>query len=129
MDTKTFPIQVERGADPHPLRVPWDVAELAYSVYAGKYGTSQSLERLAQRGGFAPSEMDIFVPDWRTRCDLVQWLRGQVKRLRKTLAEIADLPTHCGGGCGEGCCGCIQRAIGRADQALEEKCERDATPA
>lgn len=67
-DRKMFPIQTERGAPPHPLLIPWHIAELAYSVYASRYGTSQSLERLAERGGFGPSEMDIFLPDWRDRC-------------------------------------------------------------
>lgn len=67
--TETFPIQSERGAAAHPLRVPWEVAELAYSMYTGRHGKGQSLERLAERGGFAPSEMDEFVPDWRERCE------------------------------------------------------------
>lgn len=64
-----FPIQTERGAKPHPLKVPWSVAERAYSVYAAKNGTSQSLEVLARRGGFAPSEMDVLYPQWREAAD------------------------------------------------------------
>ena len=68
MSDKQFPIQLERNAAPHPLTIPWSIAELAYSVYASKYGNSQSLERLAERGGFAPSEMDEFLPDWRLQC-------------------------------------------------------------
>ena len=68
MSEELFPIQAERGAEPHPMKVPWHIAELAYSVYAAKYGQEQSLERMAERGGFAPSEMDMFLPDWRERC-------------------------------------------------------------
>lgn len=71
---RTFPIQSERGAAPHPIRISWETAELAYSVYSGMYGRGQSLERLAERGGFGPSEMDTFLPDWRTRESLLaQW--------------------------------------------------------
>ena len=67
---RTFPIQRgERGVKPHPTHIPWHIAELAYSVYSARYGTSQSLERLADRGGFGPEEMDMFLPDWRERCD------------------------------------------------------------
>lgn len=66
---RLFPIQSERGAKPHPLRIPWHIAELAYSVYSGRYGRGQSLERLAERGGFGPGEMDMFLPDWRERCE------------------------------------------------------------
>lgn len=65
---KMFPIQNERGAKPHPNRIPWSVAEKAYSVYASRYGKSQSLERLAERGGFGPGEMDDFYPNWREEC-------------------------------------------------------------
>ncbi len=65
---RLFPIQSQRGAAPHPLQIPWEVAELAYSVYSARYGRSQSLERLAERGGFGPGEMDDFLPDWRDRC-------------------------------------------------------------
>ena len=68
-DARTFPIQAERGAAPHPLRIPWALAERAYSVYVGRYGQGQTLERLAERGGFAPSEMDEFVPGWREEAD------------------------------------------------------------
>lgn len=67
---KTFPIQLQRGARAHPTSIPWEVADLAFSVYAAQYGTGQSLERLAERGGFSPSEMDEFLPDWRKRCEL-----------------------------------------------------------
>lgn len=71
MSDETFPVIPERRRDipsrPHPLRIPWSVAELAYSVYSGRYGSGQSLERLAERGGFHASEMDEYVPDWRER--------------------------------------------------------------
>ena len=34
----------------------WELAELAYSAYSSAHGTDQSLERLAQRGGFGIDE-------------------------------------------------------------------------
>jgi len=52
---------------PHPTTVPWFVAELAYSRYASKHET-QTLQRIAERGGFSAAEMDSFLPDWRERC-------------------------------------------------------------
>ena len=66
-EARTFPIQSERAAKPHPTRIPWWLADLAYSVYRARFGSGQSLERLAERGGFHPSEMDEYVPDWRDR--------------------------------------------------------------
>lgn len=79
MAERMFPIQpYSRGVvredknknkGPHPMRVPWSVADQAYSVYAARHGRSQTLERLAERGGFAAEEMDIFLPDWREKSD------------------------------------------------------------
>lgn len=83
-----FPIQTERDADPHPLSIPWEVAELAYSVYAGRYGTAQTLKRLAERGGFAPSEMDEFVPDWRKLCCTMLSLAEENGRLASEVGSL-----------------------------------------
>lgn len=85
---KLFPIQAERGAKPFPMCVPWSVAELAYSVYASLYGKSQSLDRLAQRGGFAPSEMDQYAPGWRERCDALTDLLRQLSQAQEQLAAV-----------------------------------------
>ena len=64
---RMFPIQSAHGAKPHPTSIPWAIADLAYSVYSARYGKDQSLERMAERGGFSPGEMDDFLPDWRER--------------------------------------------------------------
>ncbi len=65
---KPFPIQ-QGGA------IPWWLAEVAYAYYAKLYTTEQSLERLAERGGFGmfellallrrqnPAELDYRQPD------------------------------------------------------------------
>lgn len=77
MNEKMFPIQAQHGATAHPLQIPWSIAELAYSVYHARY-PGQTLERLAQRGGFGPGEMDDFLPDWRERCAEITLLRAQL---------------------------------------------------
>lgn len=66
---RMFPIQGDIDAKPFPTRIPWSIAELAYSGYMSRFGSDQSLEALASRGGFHPKEMDRFLPDWRERCD------------------------------------------------------------
>lgn len=81
MADKLFPIQPERGAEPHPLLIPWSVAELAYSVYAGMYGRGQPLARLAERGGFGPGEMDSFLPGWRAMCSEIETLKTLLRRV------------------------------------------------
>jgi hypothetical protein len=50
-----FPIQGDRNRSAG--HVPWSVATAAYATYSRLYGTGQSLERLAERGGFSWSEL------------------------------------------------------------------------
>lgn len=54
---KTFPIQTRDACD----SLPWAVAEEVYKEYAAQYGKEQSLERLAQRGGFGTTETIILL--------------------------------------------------------------------
>lgn len=67
-DTKPFPIQAgkpcrdDTGAMIYPKSstIPWWLAEVAYEHYKTVVGTSshlQSLERLAERGGFGRKEL------------------------------------------------------------------------
>lgn len=49
---KRFPIQ---GG----LTISWEAAEVAYQNYARFFGSSQSLERLAERGGFGLAEFSL----------------------------------------------------------------------
>lgn len=37
--------------------IPWATAELVYQGYALLYGTSQSIDRIAERGGFSWTEV------------------------------------------------------------------------
>lgn len=59
-DTRRAPVQKY-----HDKTIPWRVHGLAWEAYAKEYGTSQSAERLAERGGFGIGEMDRFLPGWR----------------------------------------------------------------
>lgn len=39
--------------------IAWDTAELIYCAYSRLFGTQQTLERLAERGGFSWSEVEL----------------------------------------------------------------------
>jgi hypothetical protein len=52
-----FPIQGQCTYTGKPIQIPWEWAELAYEEYSSRYGTSQSLERLAERHGFGVYEI------------------------------------------------------------------------
>jgi hypothetical protein len=78
-ENKTAPVQ-----DFPPQRIPWSLHLKAYEAYAKRYGTRQSAERLAERGGFDTSEMDMFAPGWRDEVD-------EIIRLRKERDDAASL--------------------------------------
>lgn len=72
--TKTFPIQAAEDYQHDgtfkkvpAIRVPWAAAEIAYAAYSKRNGTQQSLDRLAERGGFSRDEflwlLDLAVAD------------------------------------------------------------------
>lgn len=89
---KMFPLQAgySRDARPGPLSIPWSVAEKAYGVYAARYGRSQSLERLAERGGFGTNEMDDLYPPWRAEVDEIVALRVERDKLQAAITEHAQ---------------------------------------
>ena len=96
---KLFPIAIDYGtrkgeARPHPMKIPWHVAELAYTVYVRDHGgRGQSLERVAERGGFYASEMDMFLPDWRERCEAAGRpgvTRGQLQAWHTRASEVPE---------------------------------------
>ncbi len=64
-DTRPFPIQGEnfqRGpAYKKRCTIPWWLAEIAYKYYSETYGNQQTLERLAERGGFGRIELIRFL--------------------------------------------------------------------
>ena len=92
--SRLFPIQPygygEKGnRPPHPTCIPWPIADLAYSVYSHRYGSSQTLERLGERGGFSAGEMDEFLPDWRDRADALNAAHARIKELEGALLAEA----------------------------------------
>lgn len=65
-DTRPFPIQPgtrKRDENGHLMprppasSIPWWLAEEAYREYARRFGSTQSLERIAERGGFGREEL------------------------------------------------------------------------
>lgn len=91
---RQFPLQTSRApVKSGPLSIPWGIAEKAFSEYARLYGTSQSLERLAQRGGFSWGEMDMFYPPWRDECDRLKILEAAIRDI-ETYLENAG-PSEC----------------------------------
>ncbi len=51
---KRFPIQQDPSGP--AITIPWSVAQAAYEVYDARFG-GQTLERLADRGGFGRLEL------------------------------------------------------------------------
>jgi len=70
-DNRPFPIQGEPGYVGNPDKgqpgfIPWWLAELAYQEYSKQFGTSQSLQKLADRGGFGRKELIFLIRgEWR----------------------------------------------------------------
>lgn len=90
-DERMFPIQAApRGyaGAAAPLSVPWSVAEKAYGVYASRYGRSQSLDRMAERGGFGVTEMDDLYPAWREEVSEITHLRAALAETERERDEV-----------------------------------------
>ena len=77
---RPFPLLSEKGICGSVF---WWVAEQAYITYASKYGNEQSLERLAERGGFGISEMDEYFPEWRDKCSLITQLKAELDEAKE----------------------------------------------
>ena len=60
-DNRPFPIQGELRSvnwrERSACTIPWWLARVAYTRYVSLYGQGQSLERLAERGGFGRQEL------------------------------------------------------------------------
>ncbi len=72
---------------PGPASVPWSVAERAWAAYSVRYGRDQSVERLAQRGGFFWGEMDSLFPGWSEATDEWVQLRKELAAARAVLEQ------------------------------------------
>jgi hypothetical protein len=64
------------------------VADRAWATYSGRYGRDQSVERLAERGGFSWGEMDDLFPGWRD--ETCRW-RELERENASLLNRVADL--------------------------------------
>ncbi len=69
-----FPIQGSLQKNYLPSHVPWWLAEEAYLEYSRLYGKDQTLERLAERGGFSRNELLMFL---RRKTEWVEKKRGE----------------------------------------------------
>lgn len=93
---RRFPLQTSRdkSVKAGPLSIPWCIAEIAYAEYARRYGKSQSLERLAERGGFGWCEMDMLYPEWRERVDVVNRTQAELDAIRAERDLLAAVLTE-----------------------------------
>lgn len=80
-DERPCPIQDGRGG---LQAIPWGLAEVLYRVYAVSHG-DQSLERLAQRGGFSRGELGKLAVGFYTS----EPMRGYERRM--PLLDIYEL--------------------------------------
>lgn len=77
---------------PSPAQIPWSVAERAYAGYVGRYGREQSLERVAERGGWYAEELDDLLPGWREEVSEITQLRAQLHEAEAQARSLqADL--------------------------------------
>ena len=80
----------EIGAPVHGYgrRIPWSVHCKAWEGYSLQFGTRQSAERIAERGGFDIGEMDIYFPNWREESDEIPLLRKRIADLERRLGIV-----------------------------------------
>ena len=84
-----FPLQTDKGPL-GPLEIPWAIAEEAYAAYVRCYGGEQTLERLAERGGFGWLEMDELLPGWRERVDVLARRDAELREARELLDGVRE---------------------------------------
>ncbi len=82
--SRPFPLMGDAG------HIPWALADEAYLVYVTQGGRGQSLERLAQRGGFSVGEMDEFRPGWRPVAQEINILKDKLRQATQLLLTIPD---------------------------------------
>ena len=78
---RPFPICGSPG-----MTIPWSVAQQAYLGYAKDGGSGQSLERVAERGGFYVEELDKYHPGWQEHTRI----KAENERLMVLLGAIHD---------------------------------------
>lgn len=76
---------------PHPTTIPWNLVELAYSVYAAEHGQVESLKELVASGRFSPDVMDSLVPYWREMCDEVSYLNPELIKAQIKIKQLTEI--------------------------------------
>ena len=73
MNNKRFPLQ---SLDFYSQKqsIPWEHAEEIYKEYSDQYGTQQSIERMAERGGFGSTDAIMLL------CHRIKRLQGNPVR-------------------------------------------------
>ncbi len=79
------------GIRPETTHIPWWLAELAYQDYSKRFGTRQSLERLAERGGFSRWELISHLSGDDERADKMVPTRRNTKDVNDEIALRAAL--------------------------------------
>jgi hypothetical protein len=77
--------------------IPWEMHLRAYDVYCKRFGPQPALVDLEGRncrGGFADTELDMFIPGWRKELSRIYRLESLLKQSRSAL-EIAFNTVEC----------------------------------
>ena len=83
MDDRPFPMQLPRDHEGLPRSIPWWIADRAYREYSRRFGTEQTLERLAERGGFGWVELGWFLAE-----DLLRHNLPLLERCEEALLDL-----------------------------------------
>lgn len=83
-----FPLQTSRNHLPGPKFIPWEVAEKAWARYDQLFNSRQSVERIAEQGGFSWGEMDQFYPKWREHTERIAKEHTVDRELLRRAAEV-----------------------------------------
>ncbi len=73
------PVERKAPVQGYQAGIPWSLHLEAYDDYAKKYGTSQTAERLAERGGFGARELDEHIPGWRDKVSTIADLQARLE--------------------------------------------------
>lgn len=74
----------------HVGHISWSLADEAYPAYSEDGGRGQTIERLAQRGGFSPGEMDEYRPGWRPVEQEISALKDRLQQAEQLLLTIPN---------------------------------------
>lgn len=80
---------------PSRSNIPRWLGEEALDVYHSKHFRGEKREvawkNIFTRGGFSDSELDLFVPDWKEKLDVVTQLSAELAAVQETLATVEGI--------------------------------------